>query len=192
MLNKVARTVAPHDTGLVHPTRPDLDVERNTSMLQSAASAARRCPRRNGAGIASEVTRVGIDCHGPASLGPKVTCKQHDFCDDNDYVYINLASHTAAQIVDCEMGRGIHVVASEEGGTANKEGDFLGVVAGEIYPLRSYTNTHWTFDFHQSRCGACGPAYAEILERSVGDRGRGGTRHRGWRADHLCFCTMDT
>ncbi len=45
--------------------------------------------------------------------------------------------------------RGLQAVALNAGAVAYEKGSFIGVIAGDLYPLGTYEDEHWTFDFER-------------------------------------------
>lgn len=96
------------------------------------------------------------------------TERQCDFCDGDSCNCANTVAAVAPRIKRYGEGRGLQAVAREAGEVVYLEGDFLGVVAGELYPLGAYTDADWTFDFYRPDIQES-PAVCQIRLGEVGN-----------------------
>jgi hypothetical protein len=102
----------------------------------------------------------------PTMLLP--TERQCDFCDGDSCNCPNTVAAVAPRIKRYGEGRGLQAVAREAGEVVYLSGDFLGVVAGELYPLGTYTDADWTFDFHRPDIQES-PAVCQIRLEEMGN-----------------------
>ncbi|KAH6705675.1 hypothetical protein EV126DRAFT_439785 [Verticillium dahliae] len=73
--------------------------------------------------------------------------KQCDYCDADKCVCLGTIVEVVPRIKRYGAVRGLQAVALNAGAVAYEKGSFIGVIAGDLYPLGTYEDEHWTFDF---------------------------------------------
>ncbi|KAM0271178.1 hypothetical protein ACHAQH_009145 [Verticillium albo-atrum] len=75
--------------------------------------------------------------------------KQCDYCDADKCLCLSTIVEVVPRIKRYGAVRGLQAVARNACAVAYEKGNFIGVVAGDLYPLGTYEDEHWTFDFER-------------------------------------------
>ncbi|EGY20856.1 uncharacterized protein VDAG_02380 [Verticillium dahliae VdLs.17] len=75
--------------------------------------------------------------------------KQCDYCDADKCLCLSTIFEVVPRIKRYGAVRGLQAVALNAGAVTYEKGSFIGVVAGDLYPLGMYEDEHRTFDFER-------------------------------------------